>query len=592
VGGGKVAARRVRTLLSCGARIKVLAPRAEKSIALLSREGKIRLENRPFLEEDLDGQFLVLALTDNRELNERIWRLCAERGILCCGNGISGYGHFIFPSVLKKGGVTISVSTGGNSPALSRWIREELEGALVDEVSQLSEIISKVRAEVHEGCLHPRYEDWRAVIDEDILSGLREGYKETERLLLEKVKERLVDKSSLCLWGISHKTAPLEFREKILKQLPEERELFRILNRAFPNALFLSTCNRIEICSFSQELVFFRTVVDSLWKLLGGENDWLMAYSYFLFGSQAVLHILRVASGLDSAAEGEFQVRNQVKKAAEKASAAGCLSFPLNHLVELTLKESKRINQLMREERGFVSVSGAAVRRLLANMKSLAIRKVLVIGTGEAGKEMCYQLKKLSDCDIMLMGGHEERVKGLSGRFGARPLSYRQIRDALLEADAVLSASPMPGLIIETGELVNLMKKRDFRPLLVIDISVPRDFPEDCRTIPGIFLVGIDDLFTDPKPLRGNREKAELELAAAAERITRYLAERGKAPDIISIRCEAEEIWKAETEKLCRKLGLKDERQKEIVKESVRKTINRVLHKPTLLIKKERAILS
>jgi glutamyl-tRNA reductase len=213
--------------------------------------------------------------------------------------------------------------------------------------------------------------------------------------------------------------------------------------------------------------------------------------------------------------------------------------------------------------------------------------KVLVVGTGEAGREICHRLKRSCDFGLALMGGNLERVRWLSSRFGASPLSYDNLPEALLEADAVLSASPRSAHIMEAEEMEDIMRRRDYRPLLVIDISVPRDFPQECGSIPGVTLVGIEDLSTNHVLPKGVEEEVRKELDTALVRMSHFLAEREKTPAIVSIRTEAEKIWKEEMERLWRKLDLKDPQKQEIIEESVRKTVNRVLHRPILLIKRE-----
>lgn len=213
--------------------------------------------------------------------------------------------------------------------------------------------------------------------------------------------------------------------------------------------------------------------------------------------------------------------------------------------------------------------------------------KTLVVGTGEAGKEICYRLNRYGQCRFVLVGGNQDRVRRLASRFGATPLSYEGLPKALLEADAVLSASSKSDPLLGAEQMEAIMRRRDYRPLLVIDISVPRDFPEECGSIPGVTLVGIEDLFPNHVLPDRIKEDVQWELRSAIDRMSRFLVERETTPAIITIRNEADEICKEEMNRLWRKLELKDHQQQKIIEESFRKTINRVLHRPILLIKKE-----
>lgn len=587
VGGGKTAVRRVKTLLSCGAKLKVVAPVVEGSIETMAGEGRLHLEKRPFSEKDLDGQFLVVALTDDRALNQHIMNVCARKGVLCNGNGIDGSGDFIFPSGLRKGDVIVSISTSGSSPALSRWIREELDEILPEEITRLSWVLGEVRSRLRQEGLALSYDDWRKAIDEEILAEILWGEEENQDRVAEKIYRAAVGKPMFCLWGISHRTAPLDLREEFLRFLPEEHELMCLLREDLGNALFLSTCNRIEVYSFTGRARFMNAIkriypFDHSSEEIAKEAG----PSYFYFGRRAIEHLLKVSSGLDSVAKGESQIRNQVRKAMAKARSAGCLNFPLDRILQLILRESRNLNLMLRDQMGPKSVGGYAMRRLLAEAKKNDLQKILVIGTGEAGRDLCYHISRLGRFELALAGGEGDRVSRLAQRFRALPLTYDKLDEALINCDAVLSASPRPGHLITADRMHAIMEKRGFRPLLIIDISMPRDFPDECASIHGVELIDLDDLASAD----GQRQLAESlkgDITRSAKRIMDWLEEREKAPVITGIRARAEQAWMAEREVLWRKSGLNDPKIRELIEESVRKTINRALHGPVLLLKKE-----
>lgn len=585
VGGGKTAERRIRALLSCGARLKVVAPEVEGNIGLMAEAGLIHLERRPFSEADLENQFLVVALTDNRSLNKRIMNLCEKKGILCTGNGIDGWGDFIFPSTLRRGEVTVSISTGGSSPTLSRWLREELDEMLPGEITRLSLILGLVRSRIHQDSVSLSYEDWRKAIDPETLAEILSGEGRAQDEIAEKIYRRLTERPVLCLWGVSHRTAPLALREKLLDLLPEEQELLGILRENLDNALFLSTCNRVEIYSFTGRARFAGVVKKILPpEMSGGEATKVTGAAYLRFGREAVEHLIRVASGLDSAAKGESQIRNQIRKAMDRASSSGCLDFPLDRILQIILRESRSINLALRGLIGTRSVSGSAIQRLLSEAGKPRLRKILVIGTGETGRDLCYRLSRLKRFELMLVGGDADRVSRIGRRFGALPLTYDLLDHALTISDAVLSASPRPGQLVSYERMYTIMENRGFRPLLIIDLSVPRDFPGECARINGVNLIDLEDLTKNDLSRRLDVELRHA-VAHSTDRVMEWLEEREKAPVITSVKARAEQAWRMEKELLWQRLGLNDPKTRELIEESVKKTINRALHAPLLLLK-------
>jgi precorrin-2 dehydrogenase / sirohydrochlorin ferrochelatase len=181
VGGGSVAARKVEGLRACGARVDVVAPDVSDEIRAWP---DVRVEERPYRPGDVDGHRLVIAATDSKDVNRAVFLDCEAVGVWVCGADDPEHCSFTLPSVVRRGSLLVTVSTGGRSPAVARWLRERLEASIGPEYEALLELVADHRAAVKADGRSPADLDWQKALDSDMLALIRTGD-------LASAKERL-----------------------------------------------------------------------------------------------------------------------------------------------------------------------------------------------------------------------------------------------------------------------------------------------------------------------------------------------------------------------------------------------------------------
>lgn len=582
VGGGRAATKRIMSLLEAGAAVTVIAPQVTEEVREMANRGEVVWEKRTFRADDLKGKFLVLAMSDDADLNAYVERGCRTRGILVCCNSGPTKGDIIFPSVIRKGSLTISVSTGGRSPSLSRMIREELEKSLDDRLSLLCELMGDAREALRRQGLKAGYEDWRGVIDVNVWRLLEDGRKnEAERLLLHALKRKLEDSRHLLVWGINHKTSPFPVIEELACSGKTREDMLRNLKACLESVVVLDTCNRFEIitCASLKELeVVVRDWVESR---IGPPAPGREYRPYLFKDREAIRHLLRVACGLDSLIPGEDQIRSQMRKAIRTADSVGTLKNPLRDLLREVMCSAREL--CGGETRWENSVMGAAVNTLLSHFSTPEDVRVLVIGTGQAGLAALRLLKARGVGELMLVGGDPDRLLRLSRRFRVTTYTYEKLKDALLQTDGVISASSRKGPLMDKNVLEEVVTGRRGRPLVVVDIAVPRDFPRDFRDLEGLTLLGMEDLGGDHERggyLPGMDRKLEEE----TERIFSRWWERRFSPLTVWVKREADDVKERALEEICSRLGLSGE-ERRFLEERLDRLMNQALHGPIQLIK-------
>jgi len=182
VGGGTVAARKVEGLLACDARVHVVSPLVDDEIRGWP---EVTVDQRPYRTGDVLGRRLVIAATDSAEVNGAVYGDCEAAGIWVCGADDPDHCSFTLPSVVRRGTLVVTVSTGGRSPAMARWLREQLDSQIGPEYEVLLDLVADQRAAVKAAGRSPAYLDWQKALDSDMLALIRTGDLESARKRLE-----------------------------------------------------------------------------------------------------------------------------------------------------------------------------------------------------------------------------------------------------------------------------------------------------------------------------------------------------------------------------------------------------------------------
>jgi glutamyl-tRNA reductase len=339
--------------------------------------------------------------------------------------------------------------------------------------------------------------------------------------------------------GVSHKTAPLEVREKVF--IPESSVgqcLQRLLDRdVIESGVLLSTCNRTELYAMTSEADGPDRVLRSFgwWPHELPVETW-RRYAYGLTDEDAVVHLLRVASGLESMVLGEAQVLGQLKAAVAQAREAGPVDARLQIIVQGALRAGKRVRYETELGRRPVSVSHAAVVKCQEILGALAGRGALVVGAGAMNGIALRLLKNQRIGAVYLTSRSSERADRLAERLGGRSVEFETIGAFIEQVDIIISSTSAAEHVFDARRIEELQSRRDFRPLLIIDLAVPRDVDPDAGKISGVHLFNIDDLQDvatyNLDERQASAPAAEAIVAQELVRIRRALEARESAPAV------------------------------------------------------------
>lgn len=400
------------------------------------------------------------------------------------------------------------------------------------------------------------------------------------------------NESELLALGLSHRTAPVDLRERVALTEGRAAGVMREL-RAEGHALeaaVISTCNRTELYLLAGDPVEAESLALGI---LAREAEIrpteLAGALYSLRGPDAGRHLYRVAGGLDSMIIGETEIQGQVKRAYELALVEGASGPVLNRLFRGALAAGKRAREETAIARGGMSVPSVAVELAQRTVGSLHERRTLIIGAGETAELTARALAARGSRPVFVANRHHARALGLAQRFGGQAVRIDDLPEQLASSDIVVSSTASPHHILERDELELVVAERGGTPLIVIDIAVPRDVAPECRDIPGVTLRDIDDLQAiverNASGRNADARDAEAIVGAEYERFHRWLASLDALPTVSALRSRAESIVEqvlAENAGRWESLSDADQRRVEAM---ARALVNRILHEPTLRLK-------
>jgi glutamyl-tRNA reductase len=392
--------------------------------------------------------------------------------------------------------------------------------------------------------------------------------------------------------GASHKTASLELRERIA--LPTGRAA-RVLaelteHEAIHEAVALFTCNRTELYLITADAVEAENAALAILSRQAGLRPTeLFGSLYSLRGADAVEHLFAVTGGLDSMIVGEAEIQGQVKRAYEMALVEGVSGPVSNRLFRDALAAGKRVRSETGIARNNVSVSTVAVQLAREFLGELSERRVLVVGAGENAELTARALRDRGVETLFVANRRYDRALGLAQRFGGRAVTFDDMPRELEAADIVVTSTGAPHQILGREELEFVAASRMGRPLVLIDLAVPRDIEPGVRDCPGIALYDMDDLQRAVARNMDAREaEAEEALVLVREEVARFqdwMASLDVVPTISALRRRADEVVEQvlrENESRWETLSEGDRERVEIVARAV---VSRLLHEPTVRLK-------
>jgi len=306
--------------------------------------------------------------------------------------------------------------------------------------------------------------------------------------------------------GMSYKTAPVELREKLAthaSRLHCQGCRLKIAGR-LSEVVLLSTCNRVEIYGVAEEV---NGNVDKIFQHLSESAVDVSSSLYVKEGSEAVHHLFSVAGGLDSMVLGETEITGQVKHAYQAAKDAKLTGRILNRVFQTALQTAKDIRTQTGIGRGATSVGSVAVELAERIFKQLSDKTVMIIGAGKMGEACVRHLNKKGARSVLVSNRSLERAEALAAEFGGRAIRFDDCLNAMVEADIVVSSTGCPHTILHRAEIERVMAARRNRPLVLVDIAVPRDIAADVQSLNNVYLYDVDDLEVIVRENVRNREQ-------------------------------------------------------------------------------------
>lgn len=391
--------------------------------------------------------------------------------------------------------------------------------------------------------------------------------------------------------GLNHRTASLDVREAVAfadEQLDDVNRQLRQLD-GIEEAAVVCTCNRVEVVSSARVAGGAERIAAFLRDAQRGARADLAPHLYNFAGRDAVRHLFRVASSLDSMVLGEPQILGQLKQFYARAAAVGATGAVLHRWFHKAFSVAKRV----RSETGIagraVSVSSAAVELAKTIFDRLDGKTAMLIGTGKMGELAARHLLANGVGSLIATNRTFERAVDLARELNATPVPFEQFPRYLPMADIVIGAAAASDFILGEAALHDALRERKGRPMFCIDLSVPRSFDPRINTLDNVYLYDVDDLAQVAEENLGERareaEKAEHIVTEEVEAFWRWLGHLDVVPTIVALRDKVESIRRAELQKTLGQLKDLPARERDALEAMTNALVNKILHAPIATLK-------
>jgi glutamyl-tRNA reductase len=392
--------------------------------------------------------------------------------------------------------------------------------------------------------------------------------------------------------GLSHKTAPVEIREKLaFAPTAMERPLRQMLELpTITEGLIVSTCNRVELCAVTKEpdaaIAELRRFLAEYHEVSPEEiNENLFDYQ----GEEAIRHLFRVSSSLDSMVLGEPQILGQIKTAYGYAAEFKTAGLILNRFLHKAFSVAKRVRTETAIASNAVSVSFAAVELARKIFDRIDNKGVMIIGAGEMCELAARHFVANGISKVLVTNRTFERAEKLAAEFNGKAVPFDSFVDHLAEVDIIMTSTGAPNFILGKRQMEEVLKRRKNRPMFLIDIAVPRDIDPKVNDISNTYLYDVDDLQgvvqANLKERQKEAGKAEAIVEQEIGQFHLWLGNLEVKPTVIALRRKLDEIRQQELDKTFGNLKDLTGKQRKSIEAMAGAIINKILHKPTAILK-------
>lgn len=412
---------------------------------------------------------------------------------------------------------------------------------------------------------------------------------------------------SIVLVGINHQTAPVELRDQLslsgdaLRMALDELSVYKPthLNGNMAEALaqecvILSTCNRLEIYAIVANPEHgWSSIASFIGQFRNIPIESLQPHLYFKSDREAAYHLMRVACGLDSMILGESQILGQVALALNESQSSGTAGAILSHLFAQAIHSGKRARTETDISHYTTSVSHAAALLVAEKVSRVADHHVLIVGAGEMAGLAAQALKRHGAQHITFLNRTYRRAETLAKEVGGQAKSWSQLTESLTWADIVICATSAPHTIIYAADVERILPQRNNRPLLFIDIAVPRDVEDIVSDLPSVQRFDIDDLQSTVDSNIAQRKAAipgvEIIIDQELTLFLEWLNSRQVSSIIQNLREWAQHIAAAEVQQALNRLPDADQQTEQVIQRLAHRLTNKLLHEPTVRLRSHAA---
>lgn len=394
----------------------------------------------------------------------------------------------------------------------------------------------------------------------------------------------------VCVVGVQHDTSPVAVREKLSIPRRQMREALASLRGYLSSGIILATCNRTEVYAIeeddnSTEQAIRRFLED--WA--GVSEEELAPYLYHSSNHEAMRHLSQTASGLCSMVVGEHEILGQTRRALQDAEQAQMVNLPLKKLFQHAIRTGRRVRDETDISRNALSVSAAAVDLAAKLTSDIRYHRVLLIGAGEAGKLVARALSQMGVSQVTVASRALRNAQELASALGGNAIHISEMQSEMEAADIVITCTGAPHFVVHHGLVKEVMGSRPTRPLVIVDIAVPRDVEPEVGQIEGVFLYDIDQ-FNQVSEV--NRKAREKEFAKAMEVIDEEMEHfmawwqtLEAKPTISALTQMAEDIRQRQLSVTLKKLPPLSQEEYDSLDAMTKAIVNKILHNPIKCLK-------
>lgn len=404
---------------------------------------------------------------------------------------------------------------------------------------------------------------------------------------------------SYVLLGLSHRTASVDIREKLALNESRMRDALELVRQDedLEEAVILSTCNRVEFYGVARHPARAQAaawrVLERACGLTQGSQERFRRHLYRFEDAEAINHLFRVASSLDSMVVGEPQILGQLKDAFSDASDAGVVGQFLNRGMAKAFSAAKRVRTETRVAEAGVSVSYVAAQLAQKIFGSLSGKSVLLVGAGEMAELAARNLVAQGATHTTIANRSLDRAQALATKLGGAARPLEALPELLIKADIVITSTGATEPILHRRSLAGIMRARKYRQLFLIDIAVPRDVEPSAGDLDGVYLFTVDDLkevvAENVAARQKEAQRAERILTEEVQRFMRWVDQTDIVPTVVAMREHVNALKDAELERALAKLSHLSGRDRKVVEQLAHALTNKFLHTPTVRLKRRSA---